>query len=106
MKAHYSVQERLKRRNRARPKGKRYEPSKTDRGVTMTDENLTFIPANTKLRLLRDQMIIEPMDVLHSRILIIPPHTSVLVRGKVLAVGPGHYPLRYDHPEKHKRTKV
>jgi hypothetical protein len=101
-----SAREALRRRNRQRPKGKRYEPSMAGRGMTMTDENLTFIPAETQLRLLRDQMIIAPMDVLHSRILIIPPHSSVLIRGKVLAAGPGYYPNRYDHSEKHKRTKV
>ena len=40
-------------------------------------------------------MIVQPMDVVHSRVLIVPPHKSKLVRGKVLAIGPGHYPLIY-----------
>lgn len=93
-------------RPRTARKGKRFENSKTERGVRMTDENITFIPADTKLRPLRDQMIVEPLDVVHSRILIVPPHQSTLVRGKVIAAGPGFYPNRYDHPEKHKRTKV
>lgn len=88
-----------------RPRGKRYEPSLAGRGVVMTDENITFIPAETKLKPMRDQMIISPLDVVHSHILIVPPHKSALVRGKVIAVGPGHYPNRYNGP-KGKRTKV
>jgi hypothetical protein len=105
MRAHYSVQERLKRRNRARPKGKRYEPSKTDRGVTMTDENLVFIDADAQIRPLRDQMIVEPLDVIHSRILIVP-QSGDPVRGICRAIGPGHYRKQYDSREKHRRTKV
>jgi co-chaperonin GroES (HSP10) len=76
-------------------KGQRFSQSKVGRGVAMTDENLTFIPAGTKLKPLRDQIIIEPMDIMHSRVLIIPPHESKLIRGKVIAAGPGHYPNRY-----------
>jgi hypothetical protein len=76
-------------------KGQRFENSLSGRGVTMTDENITFIPASVKLRPLRDQLIVQPMDVVHSRILIVPPHSSKLVRGKVLAAGPGHYPNGY-----------
>jgi hypothetical protein len=106
MREHFSPREALKRRQRLRPKGKRFTPSRIDRGVTMTDENLTFIPHDVDLRCLRDQMIVEPIDVLHSRILIIPPHSSVLVRARVLRVGPGLYPNRYDHRDKHKRTRV
>lgn len=105
MREHFSVQESLRRRNRTRPKGKRFEASKSERGVRMTDENLTFIPANFDIRPLRDQMIVEPLDVVHSRILIIPPGGDP-VRGIVKAIGPGHYRKQYDHREKHKRTKV
>lgn len=88
----------------SRRKGQRFEPSKVARGVAMTDENLTFIPAGTQLRLLRDQMIVEPLDVIHSRILILPPSEKTL-RAKVVAIGPGVYPIQYDHHDKHKRTK-
>jgi len=93
------------KRAHARRKGLRYEPHATMRGVAMTDENITFIPADCKLKPMRDQLIIQPMDVLHSRVLIVPPHRSTLVRGKVIAAGPGHYPNRYDGP-KGKRTKM
>lgn len=104
MRQHQSVQESLRRR-RQRPKGKRFEASKSERGVRMTDENLTFIPADTKIRPLRDQMIVEPVDVIHSRILIVPPGGDP-VRGICRAIGPGHYRKQYDSSDKHKRTKV
>ncbi len=63
---------------------------------------------------LRDQLIVEPLDVVYSRRLIVKRDTRPL-RGIVLAVGPGHYPLRYcscesvcygrvcNNPPKHQR---
>jgi hypothetical protein len=81
-----------------------YDPSTTGRGLTLTPRTLNFIPASSRLRPLRDQMIVAPADVVHSRILIVPP-SGKPVRGKVLAIGPGHYPTQYDHRDKHKRTK-
>jgi co-chaperonin GroES (HSP10) len=66
---------------------------------------MTFIPADTKLRPLRDQMIVEPLEVVHSRYLIIPEHGKP-IRGTCRAIGPGHYRKQYDHPDKHKRTKM
>ena len=83
-----------------------FVPSSTSRGGHLSIETIDFIPKETTIRPLRDQMIVEPLDVLHSRRLIIPPHSSKLVRGRVLAIGPGHYPNRYDHRDKHKRTKI
>lgn len=92
-------------RHRSQVKRRHFQASKTERGMALTTETLDTIPASCKLRCLRDQMIVQPLDVQHSKILIIPPHSSKLVRGKVLAVGPGHYPNRYDGP-KGKRTKM
>ncbi len=89
----------------SRRKGLRYTPDAQARGVAMTDENITFIPASVEIKPLRDQLVIAPLDVLHSRILIVPPHQSNLVRGQVLRAGPGHYPNTYDGP-KGKRTKM
>jgi co-chaperonin GroES (HSP10) len=95
-------------------KGQRFKKLSDVRGARITDENITFIPKEMKLRPLRDQIIVEPVDIMHSRVLIIPPHESKLVRGKVIAVGPGHYPNYYldkdgkrlaDH-ERNKRAKV
>ena len=83
----------------------RMTPSRTERGVSLHEENLTFIPADCILRPLRDQMIVEPLDVLQSRILILPPAEKTL-RARVLAIGPGHYPTQYDHRDKHRRTKM
>jgi co-chaperonin GroES (HSP10) len=104
VREYVSAREALKRRSRLRPKGKRFVPSKTERGGHITDENLVFIPADWTLKPLRDQMIIEPLDVVQSRILVLPPQEKTL-RGRVLAVGPGHYPTQYDHWDKKKRTK-
>ena len=83
----------------------RFKPSRGERGVAMTDENLTFIPADVVIKPLRDQMIVEPVDVVHSRYLIVPS-SGEPVRGIVRAIGPGHYRKQYDHRDKHKRTKV
>jgi len=54
---------------------------------------------------LRDQLIVEPLDVVYSRVLIVSARTKPL-RGIVKAVGPGCYPKLYDHREKSKRTKM
>jgi len=75
------------------------------RSARLSNESISHIPASMTIRPLRDQMIVQPIDVMHSRRLIIPPHESKLVRAKVLSVGPGHYPNRYDGP-KGKRTKM
>lgn len=78
----------------------------------MVDENIAFIPAHFKINPLRDQIVVAPMEVIHSRVLIVPPHSSKLVRGKVIAAGPGHYPNGYmdkdgnKNPPKHKRVQV
>lgn len=93
------------RKARPRRKGQRFEPSKTERGVAMTDENLVFIPADSTIKPLRDRMIVEPLDVIHSRYIIVPPGGDP-VRGIVKAVGPGLYRKQYDHADKHKRTKM
>lgn len=65
----------------------------------------TYIDADAKLRCLRDQMIVEPLPVDHSSILEVIEYVKPL-RGVVKVVGPGHYPKRYDHPDKHRRTKM
>ena len=45
-------------------------------------------------------MIVAPLDVIHSRILIVPG-TGKPMRGIVRAVGPGHYPTRYQDEHGH-----
>jgi hypothetical protein len=86
-------------------KGQRFETATAGRGVTMTDENLAFIPKGWSIRPLRDQMVVAPLGVVHSRILIVQD-AGKPVRGIVKAIGPGHYRTQYDAPEKHKRTKA
>jgi len=68
-------------------------------------ESKTQIAATMNIRLLRDQIIVEPLPVDHSRVLAIIEYTKPL-RGIVKAVGPGHFPWKYDSPDKHRRTKM
>ena len=63
----------------------------------------TDIPADCKILPLRDQIIVEPLNVVLSQYIIVKEDTKPL-RGIIKAVGPGHYPKKYDHEEKHKRT--
>jgi hypothetical protein len=79
-------------------------PSLFERGAHQSFDSLTFIPARTILKPLRDWLAIEPLDVVFSRILIVPKGKPV--RGVCRAAGPGVYPLTYDHADKGKRTMV
>lgn len=81
------------------------EPSRNSRGVRFGAETLTFVAADSKLRPLRDQIILEPLQWEPSETVHVEHHVKPL-RGIVKAIGPGVYPKRYDHPEKHKRTKM
>lgn len=60
---------------------------------------------NGPLRVLADYLIVEPLDPEFSKVLQVIYKTKPL-RGIVRAAGPGHYPRRYNHPEKHKRSKM
>lgn len=73
----------------------------SSRGTRIGNELLEFVPAKSKIRPLRDHIVVEPLPAEPTIILdtIWKP-----IRGKVLAVGPGHFPKRYDGP-KGKRTK-
>lgn len=74
-------------------------------GGELSYASTTYISPDEQIRPLRDQIVVEPLGVEHSLILDVIEHTKPL-RGIVKAVGPGHYPLCYDHPDKHKRTKM
>jgi hypothetical protein len=65
----------------------------------------THVPADKTIRCRRDYIIVEPLAVDHCVPFIVVEHTKPL-RGIVKAVGPGTYPKRYDHPDKHRRTKT
>ena len=75
------------------------------RSARISHDSATSIPATAKLRPLRDQVIVEPLNVVLSHTIITHEDTKPL-RGIVKAVGPGHYPKVYDHEEKHRRTKM
>lgn len=75
------------------------------RGAQLRHTTTTRIPITAKLKPLRDVIIVEPLEhTLSALILVI--NECRPVKGIVKAVGPGHYPKRYDHPDKHKRTKT
>jgi co-chaperonin GroES (HSP10) len=69
-------------------------------GVRLGNETLTCVQKHEKIRPLRDQIVVEPLPV--NETIIVTGFRPV--RGKVLAVGPGIYPKRYDG-RKGQRTK-
>lgn len=81
------------------------------RTAALSYDSLTMVPADATIRCRHDHIIVEPLEVDHAL-----PKLAELgfliredmrpVRGVVKAVGPGHYPKRYDHPDKHRRTKM
>jgi hypothetical protein len=75
------------------------------RGGELTYASVTYIDPSDTIRCLHDYIVVEPLGVEHSAILTVIEHTKPL-RGVVKAVGPGHFPLRYDHVDKHKRTRM
>ena len=75
------------------------------RSGELSYDSTTYVPPDEGIRPLHDYIIVEPLGVDHSTVLLVIEHTKPL-RGLVKAVGPGHYPLCYDHPEKSKRTKM
>ena len=83
----------------------RIEDDPGGRSARITHESSTAIPAEAKLRPLRDQIIVEPLPVVLSKTIVTVEKIKPL-RGIVKATGPGCYPKQYDHPDKHKRTKM
>ena len=75
------------------------------RSGELSHASSTYVRSDEKIRCLRDQIVVEPLPVEHSKLLAVVEHTKPL-RGIVKAVGPGHYPMCYDHPDKHRRTKM
>lgn len=74
-----------------------------DRGVRVENALLTFVKDDEQIRCLRDHIVVEPLDIDHGTMLQLV-YRGQPVRGKVLAVGPGHYAKKYDGP-KGRRTK-
>lgn len=75
-----------------------------DRGAAIASNTLTFISADTILKPLHDRLIVEPIEVVFSRYIVVPQGKPI--RGICRVAGPGVYPRQYDHREKHKRTKT
>ena len=72
-------------------------------GVRLGNECYDSLPATAHLRCLRDHVIIEPLNWKPSKIIEVV-YTGRPVRGRVVAIGPGTCPKRYNGP-KGKRTK-
>ena len=64
------------------------------RGVRLGHESLTCVSKDHKIRPLRDQLIIEPLDVIYSRTLFVQRSTKPL-RGIIKACGPGAFEIGY-----------
>lgn len=65
----------------------------------------TFIAADAKLRPLRDQIIIEPLDWAPSTVIVVAGYSGRPLRGVIKAIGPGIYPKRYNAPKGPRRNK-
>jgi len=74
-------------------------------GGELSYEPSTYIAPDEQIKPMHDYIVVEPLAVEHSKILAVIEDIKP-VRGIVKAVGPGHFPLCYDHPEKSKRTKM
>jgi hypothetical protein len=75
------------------------------RSAELSWGSATMVPAGQAIRCRRDYMIVEPLPVDHCVSFEVIEHTKPL-RGIVKAIGPGCYPKRYDHPDKHRRSKT
>jgi co-chaperonin GroES (HSP10) len=74
-------------------------------GTRITHGPGATVPGHMQIRPLRDQIIVEPLKTVLSKTIVVVEDTLPL-RGIVKAVGPGCYPKVYDHPEKHKRSRM
>lgn len=72
-------------------------------GVRVGNELLTFVRADEVIRPLRDQIVVEPLPIDHGTSMAYV-YRGKPVRGRILAVGPGTYPKRYNG-RKGARTK-
>lgn len=81
------------------------QPYAFQRGGNLDYKDRTCIPADASIRPLRDTLFVLPLDAKMSAIIDVV-HEERPLRGIVTSVGPGLYPKRYDHREKHRRTKM
>ena len=83
---------------------KKVDHAPNRRSARLSGETRTYVQADARIVPLRDQIILEPLDVIYSRHIIVQKNPTKALRGIVKAIGPGHYPKRYNHPEKQKRS--
>lgn len=74
-------------------------------GGELSYDSTTYIEPDAQIKMMHDYILVEPLGVEHSAILTVIENIKP-VRGRVKAVGPGHYPLCYDSIDKKKRTKM
>lgn len=73
------------------------------RGVRVGNELLAFVRHDEQIRPLRDQIVVEPLPIDHGTSLEYA-YQGKPTRGRILAVGPGRYPIKYNG-RKGQRTK-
>ncbi|CAB4121076.1 GroES chaperonin family [uncultured Caudovirales phage] len=72
----------------------------SERGIRHGGETVHSIPAGSRLRPLRDQIVVRPLEIKLSET-IIADWSGKPSRGEVIAVGPGHYPNIHERGERH-----
>lgn len=80
------------------------QPYAYQRGAQLTPFTLEAIPGNVRLLPLGDRIIVEPFEHTLSAIILIVNERRPIA-GVVRAIGPGTNPKKYDHPDKHRRTR-
>ena len=73
------------------------------RGKRIGNETSSYVSASESIRPLRDQIVLEPLEWEPSKVIRVAYFGRPL-RGRVKAIGPGRYELKYNGP-KGKRTK-
>lgn len=62
--------------------------------AALKDDRAEILPETTKMRMLGDRILLRPLDVQWSEHIIVA-RAGRPVRGEVVAVGPGRYPIKY-----------
>lgn len=63
-------------------------------GIRIGRKVIDFIPATERIRPLRDQIVLRPLEWEPSKIIAVA-YWGKTLRGEVLAIGPGVYPKQY-----------
>lgn len=71
----------------------------SQRGTRVDHDSNAFVPADHDIKPLRDHILIEPLPWEPSKTIAVVATSLKPVRGRVLKVGPGRYPIKYDGPK-------